>query len=327
MKIGGNASYVNKITSQDELQQAYKNSKKQSQPIYVIGGGSNLIAPDEGFAGVILIIQIMGTKVVEYNQQTVTVTAGAGEIWDNLVKQMVERNLSGIEAMSGIPGTVGAAPVQNIGAYGQELADTFVSLQAYDTQNDTFVTLTKVECGFAYRNSIFRSTYAGRYIITSVTLELNKKPPQPPFYDSLQKYMTGHRVDIATVTVQTIRDAVLKIRSNKLPDPTQLPNAGSFFKNPIVEKNLSDTILSSHPDMPFYPIDDSHVKIPAGWLIQTCELKGKTLHGIKVHDNNAVVLINQSANGYTDLALARQEIVNAVQQKFNITLVQEPLKL
>lgn len=327
MRIGGNADRVVNVTSEEELQQAYKNSKELEQPIYIIGDGSNLIVHDEGFAGVIIRIKIMGIDIIDENQETTTVNSGAGETWDVFVKQMVERNLSGIETMSGIPGTVGAAPVQNIGAYGQELADTFVSLRAYDTQSDDFVTLKKEDCGFAYRHSIFRGEQAERYIITHVTLALSKQPPQPPFYDALQQHLAQQQINIANVTVQIIRDAVIAIRSNKLPDPNQLPNAGSFFKNPIVPLQLGETLKASYPDIPIYPVDGMRVKIPAGWLIQSCALKGRILHGIKVHDGNAVVLVNHSAQGYTDLAAARKKITDSVYQKFKITLEQEPLEL
>jgi UDP-N-acetylmuramate dehydrogenase len=252
MKIGGNANYVAHVTSNVELQQLYQNSKRLGQPIYVIGGGSNLIAHDEGFAGVIIHNQIMGIEILEDTPTSATIAAGGGEVWDNLVKYTVDLNLQGCEAMSGIPGTVGAAPVQNIGAYGQELADTFVSLEAYDTVNDSFVTLKWDDCGFSYRNSIFRSTAAGRYIITRVTLTLNKKRPEPPFYEALEKYLEARQIGTMTVTVQIIREAVLDIRSNKLPDPSRLPNSGSFFKNTIVEKWKADDLLKTYPDMPTY---------------------------------------------------------------------------
>lgn len=327
MKIGGNANYVVDIRSEEDLQQVYQNAKKLNQPVYVIGGGSNLIARDEGFAGVIIHMRMGGIEILDENQETTTVAAAAGEVWDVFVKQMVEKDLSGIEALSGIPGTVGAAPVQNIGAYGQELANVFVSLDAYDTHTDSFTTLTKEECGFAYRHSIFRGEAAGRYIITRVTLRLNKNRPQPPFYDALQQYLEQHQIGTMTVTVQIIRGAVLEIRSNKLPDPTQLPNAGSFFKNPIVDRQHAETLQVTYPQMPTYPVDDAHVKIPAGWLIQSANFKGRVLHGIKSHDGNAVVLVNQSAKGYADLAAARTEITTTVAQKFGINLEQEPLEI
>lgn len=327
MKIGGNANYVVNVTSNEELQQVYQNSKRLSQPVYVIGGGSNLIAHDEGFPGIILHNNILGIEVLDDNPTTTTLAAGAGEKWDKLVKYAVDLNLQGIEAMSGIPGTVGAAPVQNIGAYGQELSEAFVSLEAYDTSSDSFVTLKWGDCGFSYRHSIFRGDAAGRYVITRVTLALNKKRPEPPFYEALEKYLEKKQIGTMAVTVQIVREAVLDIRANKLPDPAQLPNAGSFFKNAIVEKWKADDLLNGDPTMPTYPVDENHVKIPAGWLIENVNLKGEVLHGIKVHEGNAVVLINESATSYADLAAAREEIVARVRDTFQIVLEQEPLEL
>ena len=327
MKLGGNANYVADVTTKDELQQIYNNSKKINQPVYVIGGGSNLIAHDEGFPGLIIHNKIMGITVTSDNAESTTITTGAGENWDGLVKYTIDLGLQGIEAMSGIPGTVGASPVQNIGAYGQELADTFISLEAYDTLNDTFVTLSWEDCGFSYRHSIFRGESQGRYIIASVTLTLYKKPPEAPFYDALEKYFTEQQIDSATATVQIVRDAVLKIRSNKLPDPTQVPNTGSFFKNAIVENWKAEDIAKTYDTLKTYPVDDGHMKIPAGWLIEACDLKGQELHGMRVHDGNAVVLVNESATSYSDLAAARDEIIGAVRDKFQIVLEQEPLEL
>ena len=327
MKIGGNASYVADVTSVIEVQQVYQNSKKINQPVYIIGDGSNLIAHDEGFTGLVVRNKIMGIHVDEDDENLTTISAGSGESWDGLVKYAVDLGLSGIEAMSGIPGTVGAAPVQNIGAYGQELANTFVSLEAYDTQRDGMTTLNWADCKLSYRNSIFRGSEAGRYIITKVTLTLNKKQPEPPFYDAIEKYLATNNIDRSTVTVQTIRNAVLMIREDKLPDPAKLPNAGSFFKNVIVEKWKADDLLKTYDDLPIYPVDNDHVKVPSGWLIENVNLKGEVLHGMKVHDKNAVVLINEAATSYADLAAARDEIISAVRDKFQIMLEQEPLEL
>jgi len=327
MKIGGNANYVADVTSTDELQHVYQNSKKINQPTYVIGGGSNLIAHDEGFPGIIIHNKIMGIKILDDNPTSTTIEAGGGESWDGLVKYTVDLELSGIEAMSGIPGTVGAAPVQNIGAYGQEIANTFVSLEAYDTQSDSFVVLKWDDCGFSYRTSIFRTTQIGRYIITKVTLTLNKKLPEPPFYDALEKHFAEKQIDPSTATVQMVRDAVLSIRSDKLPDPAKLPNTGSFFKNAIVEKWKAEDLLKTYDTMPSYPVDEGHVKIPSGWLIEMADLKGEILHGMRVHTGNAVVLINESATSYSDLAAAREEIISQIRDKFQIIIEQEPLEL
>lgn len=325
MKIGGNASYVADVTTTDELQQVHQNAQKMNQPVYVIGGGSNLIVHDEGFTGVIVHMKIPGIDIIADDGSTTTIRAGAGEIWDDLVGFSVLHNLSGIESLSGIPGTVGAAPVQNIGAYGQELADTFVSLQAYDIQSNTFVELSADDCNFSYRHSIFRGNAQGQYVIVSVTLKLYKTAPQPPFYDSLQAYFdTKH---ITEFDVATVRDAVIKIRKNKLPDPTVLPNSGSFFKNAIIEKWQADSLREKYEEMPSYELDEKTVKIPAGWLIEQCDLKGTVISGMKVHDDNAVVLINESATTYQELAAARDEIIGEVRDRFQIVLIQEPLEL
>jgi len=325
MRIGGNASYVIDVTTPTELHQAYLQAKQSNLPTYMVGGGSNLIAHDEGFPGVIVHNMIGGISILDEQTEYVTIKAGSGVIWDDLVKFSVLHNLTGIEAMSGIPGTVGAAPVQNIGAYGQELGDTFLSLEAYDIEQDKFVTLEIEACKFSYRSSIFRTTHVGRYAICSVTLSLLKRAPEPPFYDSLQKRFD--ELNITEYTAQAVRDNVLGIRKSKLPDPAVLPNSGSFFKNPIVDLWKADEIRKENPDLITFPVDEHHVKIPAGWLIENAEFKGKVLSGIKVHDGNAVVLINQSATSYAELAAAREEIVNTIRDMFQIILEQEPLEL
>jgi UDP-N-acetylmuramate dehydrogenase len=234
-------------------------------------------------------------------------------------------NLSGIEAMSAIPGTAGAAPVQNVGAYGQEIADTLLSLEAYDSQTDTFVVLQNNDCGFSYRHSIFRGDQAGRYVITAITIRLYKAAPQPPFYAALQSYFDTHGTTL--FTPQVIRDAVIDIRANKLPDPKQLPNTGSFFKNAIIEDWQLSDLKAAYPDMPTYDMPDGRFKVPTGWLIEQVGLKGQTLHGMRVHDKNALVLINESATSYSDLASARDEIIGAVRDQFHIMIEQEPLEI
>ncbi len=325
MGLGGTANYVVDVTTDEELRQVYLNAKTMSQPVYVIGGGSNLIAHDEGYPGVIAHMMIPGIEIIADDNDTTTIQAGAGVSWDELVRFGVDRQLTGIEAMSGIPGSAGAAPVQNIGAYGQELADTFVSLEAYDIAKDLFVTLSAADCDFSYRRSIFRENAAGHYVITRITLRLFKSSPQPPFYDSLQRHLDSSQ--ITEYTPQSIRDAVLDVRADKLPDPKIVRNSGSFFKNAIVEKWQAEDLQKNYPDMPTYPMDENHVKIPTGWLIEQCDLKGELIHGMRVHKGNAVVLINESATHYDDLSLARQTIIDAVRDRFRISIDQEPLEL
>lgn len=325
MKLGGNARFMTEVHTPADVQEVCRNATAQKLPIFILGGGSNVIVRDDGFNGIVVRNRIPGFEVVADEAGATTIKIGAGENWDETVKKTVDMNLSGIEAMSAIPGTAGAAPVQNVGAYGQEIADTLISLEAYDIQEDRFVSLEASDCGFSYRNSIFRSTAAGRYVILSITIKLSKVSPQPPFYAAVQTYLDEHKITI--YTPQIIRDAVTDIRKNKLPDPTVTPNTGSFFKNAIVEDWQLADLKKEYPDIPTYDMPDGRFKVPTGWLIEQAGLKGQTLHGMRVHDKNALVLINESAKSYADLAAARDEIIGAIRDKFRIMIEQEPLEI
>lgn len=325
MRLGGNARFMTDAHTLEDIATIYHNAAKQQLPIFILGGGSNIIVRDEGFTGIVIRNRISGFEVLASDAQSSTVKIGAGENWDEVVKRTVNMNLSGIDAMSAIPGTAGAAPVQNVGAYGQEIADSLVSLDAYDSQKDQFVTLENNQCGFSYRHSIFRGEQAGRYVITSITLKLYKAAPQPPFYAALQSYFDERGTTL--FTPQVVRDAVTEIRANKLPDPKLIANTGSFFKNAIVEDWQLTELKNTHPDIPTYDMPDGRFKVPTGWLIEQTGLKGQVLHGMRVHDKNALVLINESATSYSDLAAARDEIIGAVRDMFHIIIEQEPLEL
>ena len=325
MRLGGNARFMTEVRSADDVAAICKNAAQQNLPIFILGGGSNVIVHDEGFGGIVVRNRIRGFQVVADTSQATTIKIGAGENWDDVVQRTVEMNLTGIEAMSAIPGTAGAAPVQNVGAYGQEIADTLVSVDAYDTHEDRFVTLQAADCGFSYRHSIFRGEWAGRYVITAITITLYKTPPQPPFYAAVETYLGEHNITL--FTPQVIRDAVTAIRKDKLPDPTETPNTGSFFKNAIIEKWQLDDLRQTYPDMPSYDMPDGRFKVPTGWLIEQTGLKGQTIHGMRVHDKNALVLINESATSYADLAAARDQIIGAVRDTFRIQIEQEPLEI
>ncbi len=325
MKLGGNARFMTEVHTPDDLADVCRNAHSQNLPLFILGGGSNVIVHDEGFNGLVVRNRISGFSVVSDEPGQTLIKVGAGEIWDEIVKKTVDMNLSGIEAMSAIPGTAGAAPVQNVGAYGQEIADTLVSLEAYDIVDDRFVILQSADCGFSYRHSIFRGDAAGRYVITNITLRLYKTAPQPPFYKAIQDYFDANNITL--YTPQIIRDAVIEIRKNKLPDPEVVPNTGSFFKNAIVEDWQLADLKKEYPEIPTYDMPDGRFKVPTGWLIEQVGLKGKTLHGMRVHDKNALVLINESAKSYSDLASARDEIIGAVRDQFRITIEQEPLEI
>lgn len=325
MQLGGGARFFADVHTAEELQQLYLNAKSRNLPVFILGGGSNVIARDEGFDGLVMRIRIPGFSVVDEDTNSRTITIGAGENWDAAVQRTVDLDLTGIEAMSAIPGTAGATPVQNVGAYGQEISDTLVSVSAYDTTTNTFVTLTNEQCKFSYRHSIFRGEATGRYIITAITLRLSKNFPAPPFYESLQSYLTLH--NITQYTAQTIRDAVTAIRAEKLPDPSKVANTGSFFKNALVERWLVADLQKQFPDMRAYEMDNDIFKVPSGWLIEKAGLKGAIFHGMRVYDKNALVLINESASGHADLVAAREEIIAKVRDAFRITIEQEPLEL
>ena len=325
MKLGGEARYMATADSASDVVSLYRNARKENLPIFVLGGGSNVITHDEVFEGIVLLNKIKGFEIIAETDETTDVKIGAGEVWDEVVEKAIGLGLQGIEAMSGIPGTAGAAPVQNVGAYGQEIADTLISLEAYDSKTDTIVTISADECDFSYRNSIFRDKEKGRYCILNITLRLNKAEPKPPYYASLQKYIDDN--DIREVNLSVIRVAVLSIRSEKLPDPAELPSAGSFFKNALVEKWKLEELQKEYSDIPNYAMSDGRYKIPTGWLIDKAGLRGYRSHGMRVYEKNALVLVNDLATGYDDLAAIREEIVQIVFDKFGIKIEQEPLEL
>jgi UDP-N-acetylmuramate dehydrogenase len=325
MRLGGNARFMTDVRTPEEVASVCQNAVKQGLSIFVLGGGSNVIVKDEGFQGIIIRNRIPGFEIIADDSIATTIKIGAGENWDEVVKRTVDMNLSGIEAMSAIPGTAGAAPVQNVGAYGQEVAETLVSLEAYNIEENRFLALQNADCGFSYRHSIFRGDAAGKYVILSITLKLYKAAPEPPFYKAIQDYFDMHGITI--FTPQAIRDAVIAIRTDKLPDPTITPNTGSFFKNAIIEDWQLNDLRKEYPDIPTYDMPDGRFKVPTGWLIEQTGLKGQVLHGMKIHDKNALVLINESAKNYADLTAAREEIIGAVRDKFHIMIEQEPLEI
>lgn len=314
MRLGGPAHEVVTVTSKQELLEA----SNTSQPLLVLGEGSNMVVTDHGFAGRVILNRIPGFDMLS----DTTVRIGAGEQWDGVVKRTVALGLSGIEALSAIPGTAGATPVQNVGAYGQEIAQTLVELEALNLQTRQFETLSHSDCQFAYRSSRFKDLKNRQYIITSITLKLSKAAPKPPFYASLQSYLDEH--NIHTYSPQIIRDAVVAIRAIKLPDPAKVANSGSFFKNPIIPAGDFEKLKSQHPTIPHWPMPNGRVKVAAGWLIEQVELKGYEAHGMQVYPQNALVFINRSAKTYKDLAQFQQEVVAKVKDLFDISLEQEP---
>jgi len=324
MRLGGTAAYMTEITSRIELEEALAWAEQNTLPVMMIGGGSNIIWRDEGFPGLVLVNKIMRFEETSDDDSNYYVTVGAGEDWDQVVARTVDQGASGLEYLSLIPGTAGATPVQNVGAYGQEIANVLVSVEAYDTQTKSFVNIPGFECEFGYRTSRFKTTDRGRFYITAITLHLSKTPPTPPFYRALEQYLTEH--SITEYTPQVIRDAVIAIRQSKLPDPAQIANNGSFFANPLVDEGTLSQIQAAYPDVPHWPTADGRIKIPAAWLLEQAGFKDfhDVETGMGTWPKQPLVLVNEHAQTTAQLLQFRQKIIDAVQQKFEITLEQEP---
>lgn len=323
MRLGGKARYFTEVNSEGGVKKAVNWAKQKDVPFIVIGQGSNIVWRDEGFAGLIIANKIQGIEILADDSSSTTIRVGAGEIWDKAVAWSVNKNLSGIEFLSRIPGLAGAAPVQNIGAYGAEIADVLMEVAVYDTQTDSFETILAAGCDFAYRTSRFKTVDKGRFVILNIMLKLKKSKPQPPFYESLEKYFQEH--DIHDFTLQTIRDAVTEIRKIKLPDPSVVNNNGSFFTNPIIDKSQFEKLQKQYPDAKGWPHGDK-VKVAAGWLVETAGFKG--VHdketGMATWPAQALVLINEHAKNTADLLAFQQKVQSKVHEMFGVVLEQEP---
>ena len=283
----------------------------------VMGGGNNIVFTKD-IEQTIIHPRNCNIKVIAKNSESVTIRVGAGLEWDELVEWAVERNLWGLENLSLIPGKVGAAPVQNIGAYGAEAKDCITNVEMYSPQTDNFITLAAEHCGFGYRESVFKHSLKGRVVITAIEIELSKVAnPQLGYGDVIREVEAR-----GGATLANIRDAICSIRRSKLPDTAVLGNAGSFFKNPIVEQKVAERLLAEYPDMPHYPAADPEmVKLAAGWLIDQCGLKGHSEGNVGVHSRQALVLINTTgdATGAEVMAFARK-VQNTVLEKFGIEI-------
>lgn len=326
MRLGGNARFFAIAKTTDELIELLAWAENTKTNYLVIGGGSNIIWQDKDYDGIVIINKIMFyTKQKINGTDTALFTFGSGENWDESVKKTVEQGYCGIEQLSLIPGTVGAAPIQNIGAYGKEIKEVLVSVSAYDKTIKKIIDLTNAQCEFSYRMSCFKASQKGRYTIVSVTLSLKKQNPKPPFYDSLQTYLNENKIDDLTPAI--IRKAVIAIRKSKLPDPFKVANNGSFFANPIISNHRAKAILSQSPNAPNWPTQDGKTKLSAAWLIEQAGFtKGyyDAETGMALWKNQALVFVNINAKTTSDLLKFRQKILSSVYKKYNIRLAQEP---
>jgi len=321
MRLGGPAKFVAAVSNEHEVLEAVEYAQTNNLKFIVIGEGSNIVFGDNGFDGLVIVNKIPGLLI---DKLSGIMRIGAGTHWHTVVEQAIENNLTGIEAMALIPGTAGATPINNVGAYGQDISQTLQSVYAYDTKNGQFVELSNSQCGFGYRTSIFKSSEYGRYIIISIALQLNQLSDMytPPNYPALQQELAKR--ELFYPTPNDVMRTVMAIRSIKLPDPSHIANTGSFFKNPIVSADKTHALLALYPDMPHYPQADGNEKLAAGWLVEQTGLRGHKERGIWVYDKQALVLVNESAQSYADLGNMVQTIKTAVKEKYDIELEPEP---
>lgn len=324
MRLGGPAAYLTEVRSGQEVIEACEWAQQRGLPLVMIGGGSNIIWPDEGFGGLVIVNKIMAWEIQKIDEETVYLTVGAGEPWDSVVARTTEAGLSGIEQLSLIPGTAGATPIQNVGAYGREISEVLVCVQAYDQQTKTMVTIPSADCGFAYRTSRFRTTDKGRFLITNLTLHLTSSKPLQPFYPSVQSYFEQH--GITDYTAEAIREAVISIRREKLPDPSQIGTCGSFFYNPIVETSDFHSLVNQYPGMPGWPQPDGRIKIPAAWLLDKAGFSDyhDPETGMATWPKQSLNFVNEHARSTADVLAFKEKVAAKVKETFGIELEQEP---
>lgn len=307
------------VHSEDELETILR--ENQSETKFILGGGSNMLLT-KNIDALVIHIDLKGKKIIREDADFALVEARAGENWHEFVLFAIENNLGGIENMSLIPGNVGTTPVQNIGAYGTEIKDTFVSCDTINIETFEKRTFTNAECRFGYRDSIFKNEAKDQYIITSVVFKLTKRNHKINVsYGDITKELQSKNIE--TPTLKDVSDAVIAIRRSKLPDPKELGNSGSFFKNPIIPKSQFDPIHAKFPDMPNYTVSETEVKVPAGWLIEQAGFKGKRFGDAGIHKNQALVLVNYgNATGAEILAVSK-DIQATIFEKYGIAIEAE----
>ena len=307
-----------RFNSTEELTELLQHNK--NKPLFILGGGSNILLTKK-VEGLVLKNDIKGIKIIEENDDFVIVESGAGEIWHNFVVHCINQNWSGLENLSLIPGSVGASPMQNIGAYGVEIKDVFAYLLAYNIASEKIEKFDAEQCKFGYRESIFKQSLKGKYVICHVAFKLSKQAIKNTTYGAIEDEL--NKLGISNPSIQDISKAVIAIRQSKLPDPALIGNAGSFFKNPIVPETIVDTLKEIYPDIPNYPSVTGMRKLAAGWLIEKAGWKGKSYGNYGVHKNQALVLVNYGGSTGKEVFDLSSEIIRDIKTKFNIELERE----
>ncbi len=305
------------VRNTSDLLEILSNYEIESDNVYVLGGGSNILLTKD-FDGLVIKNSIKGIEVVKEDDSHIWVQIGAGEVWHDFVMHAIANNWCGVENLSLIPGTVGAAPMQNIGAYGVEIKEVFEELEAM-FQDGSLRTFKNEDCQFGYRESIFKHELKGKCVITSVTLRLNKEPDFKVSYGAIQDTLKKNK--ITDLTIKAVSDAVIEIRQSKLPNPAEIGNAGSFFKNPEIPNTDFEKLKANHPEVPFYPASkEGYTKVPAGWLIEQAGWKGKRIGDIGVHKNQALVLVNYGGGKGNDIYQLALDVKASVMEKFGVEI-------
>ncbi len=314
------ARYFTEVNSFETLRELITSGKLDETPLIILGGGSNMLFTGN-FKGIVVHLINKGIEITGNTEDTILVKASAGENWHEFVNYCVKNGFGGLENLSLIPGNVGSCPIQNIGAYGIEVKDSFQSLEAMDLQTGELLVFSKEECRFGYRDSIFKRDLKGKFAICSVTFELNLNPEVHLEYGVIKQELAD--MGIQNPGIADVSKAVCTIRESKLPDPKVIGNAGSFFKNPAVDQDIAEKLVEAFPKLVFYPLGDKKVKLAAGWLIEQCGWKGFREGDAGVHEKQSLVLVNYgNATGSNILTLAHR-IQNSVYERFGVKLEME----
>jgi UDP-N-acetylmuramate dehydrogenase len=313
------AKSLARVTTEDALHEVLEHHRRSKEELLILGGGSNILFT-RNVDGLVLVNELAGIGIVSEDGQHVTVKAGAGVVWHDLVLHSVAQGWGGIENLSLIPGKVGAGPMQNIGAYGVELREVFMELEAVHINSGERQVFSNADCRFGYRESVFKRDLRGQYIITTVTLKLSKQPKLNTSYGAISQEL--EKMGVHQPSVSDVSRAVINIRRSKLPDPAVLGNAGSFFKNPVVEEGLAQQLRTAHPDLPSYPADGG-VKLAAGWLIEKCGWKGKVVGNTGSHRDQALVLVNYGNASGSEIFELSADIMRSVKDTFGVELERE----
>ena len=314
------AKYFTSINTINELIELTKTNVFKDLELLILGGGSNILFT-KNFDGLVILNNIKGKEIIDQNQQSIFLKVGAGENWHELVMYCVDNGWGGIENLSLIPGNTGTAPMQNIGAYGVEIKETFVELEALEISSGKIVKFNNSDCEFGYRESVFKNKMKNQYIILNITLELKKNPVLNINYGDVKAILESQ--NIKNPAIKEVSNAIISIRQSKLPDPKKIGNSGSFFKNPIVSLNQLELIKKKYPNVVNYEINENEFKIAAGWMIERAGWKGKKFNNYGVHEKQALVLVNYGlANGMEIFELS-EKIILDIKDKFGITLERE----